>query len=61
MHFWRRIAREEAIGGHGREEMESRARESRIARKEEALGPRAPNVSIEKGTRENSEEVGREE
>ena len=50
------------IGGEGREgEIESRARELRVARKLDAMGPIAPKVSKENGTSWSVEEVGKEE
>jgi hypothetical protein len=56
------MAREEVIGGQGSDgEMESRAKDVIIARKEEARVPRAPNVSSEKGTRRKVEEEERVE
>ena len=58
LHFWSRMAREEEMGGDGRdEEMESRAMEERMRRKEEARGARAPKVSRANGTRREEGEV----
>ena len=62
MHFCKRIASDAARGEEGREEeMESRARAERVARKDFARSPKAPKVSREKGTRRREEEVEREE
>ena len=51
LHFCRRIAREETIGGEGREgDSESSEREVRVRKKESARVPIAPKVSRAKGT-----------
>ena len=49
------MAREEVIGGREETEIESRAKDVSIERKDEARVPRAPKVSIEKGTKRKVE------